>query len=128
MHSTLICFLIIMFLPLFLALGSAFYRLKQFGKVDLALPRIQAEKLTAGGHRIISAQKNAWEALIIFGSTMLLALLSNTDSQLLHTPAILFVIARVLHGVFYIAGLAILRTLSFVAGMGNIIWMMTIIF
>jgi uncharacterized MAPEG superfamily protein len=45
--------------------------------------------------------------------------------EALQLPAIIFVISRVLHASFYLANIAPLRGLAFLAGLGSCIWILT---
>ena len=70
-----------------------------------------------------AAQQNAWEALALFGTAVIVAHLAGADPGQSATAAVVFVLARVLHGVLYISDLAPLRTLVFVVGLGCCVWL-----
>jgi uncharacterized MAPEG superfamily protein len=122
MDTLLICLSIAIVLPIVLAVASLKYRISQFGKPDLKTPRIQASQLEGAGHRIVAAQQNAWEALIMYTSTLVLMQLSNVAPATIATASIIFIAARVSHAVFYIADMAPLRFISFITGFGAIGW------
>ena len=123
MTIQLVCLLIGALLPYMWA-GSTFpFRLRQFGVFDLSEPRVQAEQLVDRGARVWGSQQNAWEALIVFSVANAAAFAVGVDpGGNWAVAAPIWVAARVLHGVFYIAGLAPLRVLAFGVGMGMSIW------
>ena len=126
MTTVLICLLIGMILPYVWAFGSVPFRSKQFGKPDLDEPRVQADQLVDGGARAVGAQANAWEALIVFTAANCAAFAMGVDPEGHWTlAAMIWAAARVGHGIFYIMGIAVLRILAFVIGLGMSLWIMT---
>lgn len=67
-------------------------------------------------HRASAAQFNAFEAFAAFAAGVVLAQLAGVEPQRIATLAVAFVVARVLHGVFYLANRALLRSLAWTAG------------
>jgi uncharacterized MAPEG superfamily protein len=122
MHTLVICLFIITTIPLLLALATIPFRIKQFGRPDLQDPRGQGANLTGIGQRLSYAQANAWEALALFGAALLSAVMMKVDASQLHTASYLFVSARILHSVFYVCHLGVLRFLSFLASFMCIAW------
>ena len=111
------------FLPYIWAFVSLPFRLKQFGEVDFRYPRRQAEKLVDAGSSVVSAQFNAWEALTIFGVANLIAFMSGLDAiGYWSMAAMVWVIARVFHCVFYIVNIPVLRIICFSTGLGMSLW------
>ena len=108
-------------LPYLLAGTTVYFRIKQFGKPDLNNPRTQAVDLQGPGARANAAQANAWEALAVFAAAVLVAHLSGADADSSATAATVFIGARILHPIFYIADIAPLRTVSFVIGFASCI-------
>jgi uncharacterized MAPEG superfamily protein len=100
------CLLVAIFIPYILAGSTVYFKNKQFGEVDMNNPREQAVRLTGQGARANAAQANAWEALAVFA-----------------TAALVFIVARILHPVFYIADNQPLRTASFAVGFGCCLWL-----
>jgi uncharacterized MAPEG superfamily protein len=117
------CLLAAIFLPYVWAGVSVGYKQKQFGSVDNHHPREQSAKLTGAGARANAAQANAWEALPMFLGSVMVAHLAGADPGSSATAALLFIAARVLHGVFYVVDLAPLRSLSFMVGSGACLWL-----
>ena len=125
MDVVVICMLIGVLLPYIWAGASAPFRNKQFGTVDLKQPRVQGDQLVDRGAWAWGAQMNAWEALVVFGVANAAAIATNVDpSGSWQTAAVIWVVARVLHGVFYIAGIPPLRVLSFVTGLAMSLWIL----
>ncbi|GAB1596635.1 MAPEG family protein [Lysobacter claricitrinus] len=66
--------------------------------------------------RANGAQMNAFEAFPAFAAGVILAHLAGVADDRVSLLAIIFIVARVLHGAFYIAGLPRARSLSWAAG------------
>lgn len=118
MTTSLWCLIVVVFLPVPLALLGGYYKARQFGKVDNKHPREQAARLEGTGARVWAAQQNAWEATAVFGTVVIVAHLAGADPAKSATAAVVFVGARLLHAVFYIANLDLLRSLSFLVAIG----------
>jgi len=112
-----------MVLPIMLSWVSAYARMKQFGTIDNNHPRQQQAELEGVGARAVAAQSNAWEALMLYTATCVIVVAAGLDLASLEMFACIFLGARVLHGVFYIANLGILRSLSFLAAAGSCFYM-----
>ena len=117
------CMLAGVILPYIWAFASVPFRFKQFGDADLAQPRVQGDQLTDGGHGAWGAQFNAWEALAVFTVANLIAFMGGVDPEgNWFLAALLWVVLRFFHGVFYIANIPPLRVLCFAGGMGMSLW------
>lgn len=117
------CLLAGVVLPYIWAGASVPFRIKEFGNVNLARPREQADQFTQTGHGAWGAQLNAWEALGVFSAANLVAFMAGVDpAGAWATAAIIWVVARIFHGVFYIADVPPLRILSFAVGFGCSLW------
>lgn len=110
------CLLAVIIIPIVLAGVGGYFRGKQFGSADNNQPRTQAEELEGAGARAYAAQANAWEALAMFTAAVLVAHLAGVPASEATPWTITFVVARVLHPIFYIRDLAPLRSLSFLVG------------
>jgi uncharacterized MAPEG superfamily protein len=62
--------------------------------------------------RAYAAQLNAFEAFPIFAAGVALASIAQVEEQRIALLAVVFIVARVLHGVFYLADRATLRSLA----------------
>lgn len=117
------CILGGMILPYIWAFSSLPFRAKQFGKPDLAEPRVQGDLLEGAGARAWGAQSNAWEALVIFSAANVMAYIAGVDpTGNWSLAAMIWLGARVVHGATYIAGVPVLRVLAFTTGMGMSLW------
>jgi uncharacterized MAPEG superfamily protein len=74
--------------------------------------------------RANGAQLNAFEAFAPFAASVLMAQAADVDPARIALLAMVFVGLRVLHGVFYIAGIAVLRSLVWFGGYGVVVWLM----
>jgi uncharacterized MAPEG superfamily protein len=117
------CLLAAVLIPYVLAMTGGYFRMKQFGSVDNKHPRAQAAALEGAGARAWAAQQNAWEALPVFAAAVFVAHLAGADPQSSATAAVVFVVARVLHPVAYIANVDVARSLVFLVGFGSCIWL-----
>jgi uncharacterized MAPEG superfamily protein len=117
------CLLIAVVLPYLLAFTGAAYRRRELGSMDNRHPRQQAMQLTGAGARCYAAQQNAWEALAVFTAAVAVAHLAGADAGKSAIAASVFIVARVLHAVFYIGDQDKLRSLSFMVGLGCCIWL-----
>ena len=68
-----------------------------------------------------AAQMNAFEAFPAFAAAVLLAQLAGVDHGRIALLAVAFVVARFLHGIFYLSDLALLRTLAWFCGLACVI-------
>ncbi len=112
------CLFIACMLPILLSWVCSYFRIKQLGRIDNKHPRAQYAQLEGAGARALAAQQNAWEALPIFASAVLVAHLAGVSQASADMAAMSFIAARVLYPVFYIANMDVLRSLSFVVGLG----------
>ena len=76
--------------------------------------------------RAIWAQQNAFEALPGFAAGTITAHLAGAAQGTIDTVALIFIAARVLHGVAYIRDLVSLRSLLWTVGIGATIAMFVI--
>lgn len=123
MTTPMICLLVTLLLPLLLAGVGGFYRSREPGGMDNNDPRAQASQLTGAGARAYAAQQNAWEAVALFAPAVLVAHVLGADPATSATLAVTFVGLRVVHGICYLADLATLRSIAFVASLVCVIWL-----
>jgi len=117
------CLLIVALIPYVLAGAGGYLRFKQLGALDNKEPRTQALQVTGAAARAVAAQANAWEAVAVFSAAVFVAHFAGADPGLSATAAVLFVVARVIHGILYIADLDKLRSLVFLGGFGCALWL-----
>jgi len=119
------CLVIVALLPYVFAGVGGYFRQANLGAVDNENPRTQAALLEGAGARAYAAQANAWEAVALFLVGLALVHFTGTADQA-GTASIVFVIARILHAIFYISGAATLRSVSFFGAVGAWIWLIVI--
>ena len=112
------CLLVAALLPYPLAFLGGYFKQKQLGSVDNKNPRAQSAQLEGAGARCLAAQMNAWEALPVFAAGVFVAHLAGADPGRAALLSVVWVSARVLHAVFYLANLDVLRSLSFLVALG----------
>jgi uncharacterized MAPEG superfamily protein len=117
------CLLAAVEIPYLLSFTGAAFRNRELGSVDNRNPRLQAQQLTGAGARCYAAQQNAWEALAVFTAAVAVAHLAGADPERSATAALVFIVARVLHAVFYLADQDKLRSLVWIVGFGSCIWL-----
>ncbi len=96
------------------------------GKEALAAPRAVFDRLPPYAQRATWAHQNAFEAFMLFAAAALMAYVTGVNQSLAVGSAIAFLMARLLHSVFYIANIPIARSLMF--GIGTICTATLIIF
>lgn len=116
MRTAIVVLMFLCVMPYVLSLVAGFYRQKQLGKVDNKKPREQYAQLEGPGARAVAAQQNAWEALAIYSAALIAVSATNLELVLLEEMAIIVLIARLFHPVFYLADLDKLRSLAFLVG------------
>jgi uncharacterized MAPEG superfamily protein len=75
-----------------------------------------ARQTSARTQRGVAAQLNAFEAFPAFAAGVVLAHIAGVEDARIALFAIVFVVARVLHGIFYLMGQALLRSLVWMIG------------
>jgi len=113
MKTAIVVLLCLCLMPYVMAVVSYYYRKQQLGKVDNQNPREQYTQLQGPGARAVAAQQNSWEALAIYSAALLAVVASGLEVKYLAEAAIIVLIGRLLHAVFYLANLDKLRSLAF---------------
>ena len=116
MSILLACLFAGVLLPIVLAWVSGYYRVQQFGSFDNKHPRAQSAQLEGVGARAVAAQQNAWEALAVFTAGVVAHGAWGEASAVVTILALVWLGARILHAVFYLADLDALRSLVFLVG------------
>jgi uncharacterized MAPEG superfamily protein len=84
----------------------------------------QARQDNPRNQRANAAQLNAFEAFAPFAAAVLMAQAAGIDPLRIGQLAVAFVVLRVLHGLFYVLGIAPLRSLSWAGGIAVVVWLM----
>ncbi|MBB3048339.1 putative MAPEG superfamily protein [Litorivivens lipolytica] len=121
MTTALWCLMITALIPTLLSFIGGFLRHKELGGADNKNPRQQYAQATGVVSRAFAAQQNAWEGLMLFTAALVAAFVSGVPQEQLATVSIVFVVARVLHAVFYLADRDALRSLSYLVALGSVI-------
>ena len=123
MSILLWCLLAGVVLPYVWAGASVPFRNKQLGALDIKQPRLQAADLTEGGAGAWGAQMNQWEAIAVFTAATVAAYIQGVDpTGNWATASIVWVVARTLHGIFYIVQQSTLRVAAFVISLAMSVW------
>jgi len=89
---------------------------KQGSGYDNASPREQQGELAGWGKRALAAHQNAIEAIPIFGLALLTAAHLDLEAAQIHLYAGGFVVSRIVYQICYLAKLATLRSVAWIAG------------
>ncbi len=89
-------------------------------------PRAQQEKLEGWRRRAVWAQNNAFEAMPGFLAGALAAIQAGAPADKVNMAAMVFIAARVLHGVLYLADLAMPRSAAWGIGVGAIVYLFSL--
>lgn len=90
---------------------------------DNAEPRAWLAKQEGFRARAHAAQLNSFEAFAFFAAAVIIAQLRGAPQDTINLLAIIFIIARVLYLALYLANLATLRSLVWLAGIGCVVAM-----
>jgi uncharacterized MAPEG superfamily protein len=115
----IICVAVIVFMPL-LAKAPLAYLMAKEGGYDNRHPRAQQNKLTGLGARAFAAHQNCFEAICYFAPTVLLVLALDEHTVNTAQLCVAFVITRLLYLGFYWANWHVLRSATWLIGMGTI--------
>ena len=113
MKTAIVVLLVLSVMPYVMAGISNYLRKQQLGTLDNKHPRQQSSELTGVGARAVAAQQNCWEALGLYSAALLAVLLSGVQPVHLTEAALVVLVFRVLHAIFYLADSDKLRSLSF---------------
>lgn len=84
-------------------------------------PREFLGTLTAHQKRADWAQQNAFEAFPAFAAAVIIANIAGAPLTTIDSLAAIWIIARLLHGIFYVMDLSLARSLAYFVGMGCVI-------
>ena len=71
-----------------------------------------------------AAHLNAFEAFPAFAAAVLMAQFAQVDAQHVAWLSMVFIVFRILHGIFYLADKPPLRSLSWLGGIVCVVWLM----
>jgi uncharacterized MAPEG superfamily protein len=110
------CILIASLLPYVWSGAAVRARADQFGQVDNKLPRAQQAQLTGWGARAVGASANAFETFPFFAAAVIVAHIAGADPGWSATWSLVYVAARILHGLCYVGDIDRARSLLFGVG------------
>ena len=110
------CILVASLLPYIWSGAAVKARVDQFGQADNRLPRAQQARLEGWGARALGASANGFETFPLFAAAVIVAHIAGAAASTSATWSLVFVAARILHGLFYVGDLDKLRSLSFGLG------------
>lgn len=88
---------------------------------DNRTPRDWLAELDGWRQRANWAQANAWEAFGPFAAAVIIAHLAGARQGTIDLLALAFIVARVAHGLLYIADRATLRSIAWTIGFGCVV-------
>jgi len=118
MTTPLWCLFLVAVLPYVLSTLTGIYRVRQFRTLDNKHPRAQQAALTGVGARAFASQQNAWEALGFFTAAVVVSHLAGANPDRAGLLSMVFAATRVVHPIVYLANLDVLRSLTFLVGLG----------
>jgi uncharacterized MAPEG superfamily protein len=114
MNTAIICILIAGILPIVSA-GIAKAGRRDYDNRD---PRAWLGRLEGFRARANAAQANAWEAFPFFAAGVLVAHVMQVPASHIDTLAVAFIVLRVIYLGLYLANLALLRSVAWIAAWG----------
>lgn len=116
MTSAYWCVLVAAVIPIIWA-GVA----KSKGGYDNRAPRDWLAELDGWRQRANWAQANAWEAFAPFAAAVIIAHLAGARQGTIDLLALVFIVARVAHGLLYIVDRSTLRSIAWTIGFGCVV-------
>lgn len=110
------CILVAALLPYVWSSAAVKARADQFGAMDNRLPRLQQAKLEGWGARALGAAANGFETFPLFAASVLVAHLCGADASASATWSLVYLAARIAHGLLYVGDIATARSLAFGVG------------
>ena len=108
--NLLIWTLFISLLLPYIAKAPVAIAMHRLGRYDNKHPRNQQTQLSGYGARALAAHQNAFESLIIFIPSLLLAIATNNTSTFIQTLSITYVVSRLAYNALYLANISTLRS------------------
>lgn len=125
MTTDLMCLLVLALWSFVLNHGPAIARVQAGGMQWAASNRDTSPEVPAWVERADRAQRNHHDNLAMIGIVIVITALMGQGDDFTAIASILILVSRISHGVFYVLGIPLLRSLAYfgsVAGVGIIIW------
>ncbi|GAB3250375.1 MAPEG family protein [Chitinimonas naiadis] len=119
------CMLIVILLPYIWVYFGKFGKAPDGSKrrYNNYTPRLQQAKLEGFPARAVWAQNNSFESHPAFLAAVLVAIQTGVTADQVNIAAVIYTITRVLHGVFYMANWASLRSTAWAAGLLAVVYL-----
>lgn len=116
MNILIICLFIAILLPYIVrtVVGRA---MREEGRYDNHLPRMQQARLVGIGARAVGAHQNGFESLLVFATAALTAMATNHVTLFVQILAVVYIISRIVYNVLYLKDSATFRSLTWVVGL-----------
>lgn len=96
------------------------------GGYDNRHPRLQQARLNGFGARALAAHQNMIEAFPVFAAGVLLALVTGTTGYWASILAVVFVVARIIYTILYLADFPVLRSMIWTVGFAASVGLMVL--
>lgn len=123
MNTLIYCLIAAALLP-YLAKIPVAIAMNKLGGYDNDHPRDQQAKLQGFGARALAAHQNAFESLIVFSASILLAIATNTVNESVQLLAILHIGFRVAYHILYLVNIGVMRSICWAVAIGSSFFIM----
>ena len=123
MNTLIYCLIAAALLP-YLAKIPVAIAMNKLGGYDNNHPREQQAKLQGFGARALAAHQNAFESLIVFSASILLAIATNTVNESVQLFAILHIGFRVAYHILYLVNIGVMRSICWAVAIGSSFFIM----
>lgn len=116
-----ICLLICMLLPIFWA-GVSKYGFNDI-KYNNESPRDHISSLSGKAKNAYNAEQNCYETFPAFAAAVIVAHQLGNDQSMIDLLCVVFLLSRILHGLFYIINRGSMRSIVYLIGLSSNIWL-----
>ena len=101
--------------------AAAKFSTGEFGARENLNPREYKETLTGVRRRAVWAEQNAFEAFPFFAASVIIATMAGAPAGRIDLLAGVYIVLRILHGVFYLLNQGLARSLVWFSSVGCVI-------
>jgi uncharacterized MAPEG superfamily protein len=123
LNTLIYCLIAAALLPYLVKIPVAI-AMSKLGGYDNNHPRDQQAKLQGFGARALAAHQNAFESLIVFSASILLAIATNTVNESVQLFAILHIGFRVAYHILYLVNIGVMRSICWAVAIGSSFFIM----
>ena len=116
-----ICLLICMLLPIFWA-GVSKYGFNDI-EYNNESPRDHISSLSGKAKNAYNAEQNCYETFPAFAAAVIVAHQLGNDQSMIDLLCVVFLLSRILHGLFYIINRGSMRSIVYLIGLSANIWL-----